>query len=84
MFRAFPSVLTAGLGNGPESEAEISRATRRSMLLYVGPELWMPLTSVLGTVVGIGLMFWRHLVRAFRRAADFVRARALVFTRRDV
>ena len=32
------------------------------ILLYVGPDQIMPLTSVLGAIVGIALMFWNRLV----------------------
>ena len=31
-------------------------------LLYVGPDQIVPLTSVLGAIVGVGLMFWGRLV----------------------
>ena len=32
------------------------------VVLYIGPDQIMPLTSVLGAVVGIALMFWNRLV----------------------
>ncbi len=32
------------------------------ILLYVGPDQIMPLTSILGALVGIALMFWNRLV----------------------
>lgn len=31
-------------------------------VLYVGPDQIMPLTSILGVLVGIALMFWNRLV----------------------
>ena len=32
------------------------------VLLYIGPDQIMPLTSVLGAVIGIALMFWNRLL----------------------
>jgi hypothetical protein len=32
------------------------------VVLYIGPDQIMPLTSVLGAIVGIALMFWNRLV----------------------
>jgi hypothetical protein len=32
------------------------------VVLYVGPDQIMPLTSVLGALVGIALMFWNRLL----------------------
>lgn len=32
------------------------------ILLYVGPDQIMPLTSILGALLGIALMFWNRLV----------------------
>ncbi|MEO5700787.1 MAG: hypothetical protein ABIS17_00430 [Casimicrobiaceae bacterium] len=31
-------------------------------LLYIGPDLLVPLTSALGAVIGVVLMFWQRLV----------------------
>jgi hypothetical protein len=33
-----------------------------SVVLYIGPDQIMPLTSVIGAIVGIALMFWNKLV----------------------
>jgi len=33
-----------------------------SVVLYIGPDQIMPLTSVLGAIVGVALMFWNRLV----------------------
>jgi hypothetical protein len=32
------------------------------LLLYIGPDQILPLTSVLGAIIGILLMFWRYIV----------------------
>ena len=32
------------------------------ILLYIGPDQIMPLTSVLGAIVGVALMFWNRIV----------------------
>lgn len=40
--------------------------------MYVGPETLMPLASVLATVAGVALMFWRKTVGIFRAAFRFI------------
>jgi hypothetical protein len=40
-----------------------------TVLLYVGPDQIMPLTSVLGAIVGVVLMFWNRLVALFGRGS---------------
>ncbi|MGH9385405.1 MAG: hypothetical protein ACRD2N_14075 [Vicinamibacterales bacterium] len=40
-------------------------------LLYIGPDQIMPLTSVLGAVIGVLLMFWNRVVGLFRRVWRF-------------
>jgi len=37
------------------------------LLLYLGPETIMPLASVLGVVVGFLLIFWRILLKPFKK-----------------
>ncbi len=37
------------------------------LLLYLGPETIMPLASVLGVVIGFLLIFWRMLLRPFKK-----------------
>lgn len=32
------------------------------MILYIGPDQVMPISSVLGTLVGVVLIFWNKLV----------------------
>lgn len=38
------------------------------MLLYVGPDQILPLTSALAAMVGVLLMFWQRLVHWVREA----------------
>ena len=38
-----------------------------SVVLYVGPDQIMPLTSILGALVGVALMFWNRLVGLFHK-----------------
>ena len=42
-----------------------------ALLLYVGPDQILPLTSVLGGVIGVLLMFWHRVVGAARKALQF-------------
>ena len=37
------------------------------IVLYIGPDQIMPLTSVLGAFVGLALMFWNHVVGLARK-----------------
>ena len=41
------------------------------VLLYLGPETIMPLASVIGVVVGFLLVFWRLLLKPFKKIAQF-------------
>lgn len=45
-------------------------------LLYVGPDQFMPLASVLSAIVGVALMFWHKLVGIARRAWALVTGRS--------
>ncbi|MEP7207582.1 MAG: hypothetical protein ABI920_11625 [Casimicrobiaceae bacterium] len=36
-------------------------------LLYIGPDLLVPLTSALGATIGVVLMFWQRLVNLVSR-----------------
>ena len=47
------------------------------VVLYIGPDQIMPLTSVLGAIAGIALMFWNRLVSLF------VKVRSLFGRRTD-
>ena len=38
------------------------------VVLYVGPDVLMPLMSALAAAAGFVLMFWRRVVDLFRRA----------------
>lgn len=37
------------------------------LLLYLGPETIMPLASILGAIVGFLLIFWRFILRFFKK-----------------
>ena len=41
------------------------------LLMYVGPDQILPLTSVLGGVIGVLLMFWNRLVGVLHRIKKF-------------
>ena len=38
-----------------------------TVLLYVGPDQLMPLTSILGAIVGVALIFWNKIVTLTRK-----------------
>jgi hypothetical protein len=45
-----------------------------SLVLYVGPDQILPLTSILGAIGGALMIFWRQIVGLFRRVRSlFVR-----------
>jgi hypothetical protein len=41
------------------------------MFLYVGPDQIVPLTGVLGTLVGLALMFWGKLLQAWHKVVTY-------------
>ena len=41
------------------------------MILYVGPDQVLPLSGLLGTMVGLALMFWGKLLAAFRKLTSY-------------
>ncbi|HKO05347.1 MAG TPA: hypothetical protein VJW51_11390 [Candidatus Acidoferrales bacterium] len=45
------------------------------MLLYVGPDQILPLSGVLGTIVGLALMFWGRLLGLLRKVASLFSSR---------
>jgi hypothetical protein len=47
-------------------ESLVSSLINTPVLLYLGPETIMPITSVLAAVVGVVLIFWRHLTITVR------------------
>lgn len=60
----------------PHAAATALSTLRASMpaVLYIGPDQIMPLTSILGAIAGVALMFWNRVVGLL------VKARAM-FTR---
>ena len=45
------------------------------VILYIGPDQIMPLTSFLGAAIGFALMFWNRLVNFTRRSWAFFSSR---------
>ena len=43
------------------------------VLLYIGPETFMPILSALAALGGVVLMFWRHVMAFFRKVFSFFR-----------
>ena len=43
------------------------------VVLYIGPDQLMPLTSILGAIGGAILIFWRQVVGLCRRLAGIFR-----------
>jgi hypothetical protein len=41
------------------------------VLLYIGPDQILPLTSVLGGIVGVLLIFWQRVVGVGRKVREF-------------
>jgi hypothetical protein len=46
------------------------------VLAYIGPDQIMPLTSAIGAVVGLALMFWNRLVGLMHKCWTLVSGRA--------
>ena len=68
------------LASSPETLASASAAVKLvtespTVLLYVGPDQLMPLTSIFGAIVGVALMFWHRLVGWGRKGWMFVTKR---------
>jgi hypothetical protein len=42
------------------------------VVLYFGPETFLPLATFVGSIVGVLMMFWRQIVAKTRRAFRFV------------
>ena len=45
-------------------------------LFYVGPETLLPLTSVLGAIGGLLMIFWRQVTGALRRVGGLFRRKS--------
>ena len=45
------------------------------VLLYIGPETFMPILSALAAVGGVLLIFWRNVMAFFRKALHFFRSK---------
>lgn len=45
------------------------------MPMYVGPDQILPLTSVLGAILGVLLMFWNRVLGVFKRIKQLITRR---------
>lgn len=45
----------------------------QGLLAYIGPETFLPITSVIATLAGLVLMFWRTGLRLLRQMVERVR-----------
>jgi hypothetical protein len=50
-------------------------AKSAAAILYVGPDQLMPLTSILGAILGVLLLFWNWVARLARRVFSAVMRR---------
>ena len=50
--------------------------------LYVGPDQILPLTSALGAIIGVLLMFWHRVMGWVRRGWQFCAAKVRVLLNR--
>jgi hypothetical protein len=50
-------------------------ALRSLVLLYIGPDQMLPLTSALGAAVGVLLIVWNRLVSLLRKGWQWVQVR---------
>ena len=48
---------------------------RSLLLLYIGPDQMLPLTSALGAAVGVLLIVWNRLVSLLRKGWQWLQAR---------
>lgn len=44
-----------------------------SVMLYVGPDQLLPLTSILGAIGGAIMIFWRQVVGVFKKITGVFR-----------
>ena len=42
------------------------------MILYVGPDQIIPLSGVIGTIIGMALIFWNKVVVAAGKVASYL------------
>lgn len=46
---------------------DVPPAIVSGLLLYIGPEVFLPLTSAVAAVVGVAMVFWNRLVGLARK-----------------
>ena len=51
----------------PSLVADSSRDFLPWILLYIGPDVFLPITSALAAIAGVALMFWNRLAVFFRK-----------------
>ena len=51
----------------PSLVTESSRDILPWVWLYIGPDVFLPITSALAAIAGVALMFWNRLVVFFRK-----------------
>lgn len=54
---------------------EVQPALVAWVLLYIGPEAFLPLTSAIAAIVGVVMMFWNRLVGLARKLLQVVTRR---------
>ena len=70
----FVTILLAGFINGNPFQS----MDGLFVFLYLGPETIMPLASILATIIGAILLFWRFIVAGIKKGFRFI------FRRKDV
>jgi len=60
MHNVLLSVRTIQIGTGDSSFNSL-------VFLYLGPETVLPLASIVATIIGVVLMFWRSLFKLIRK-----------------
>lgn len=53
------------------------------VVLYIGPETMLPLTSVLAAIVGVLLIAWNHVVGFVRKAWKFCFSKTRVSVKKE-
>jgi hypothetical protein len=46
-------------------------------LLYLGPQTVLPLASIFAALIGVLLMFWRHIFGFLKRVFKFIRRKLI-------
>jgi hypothetical protein len=76
----FVTMLLAGFINGNPFQS----MDGIFVFLYLGPETIMPLASILATVIGVILVFWRFIVAFIKKGFRFIFRRKSVSEESDI